>query len=52
MIDYYREYSPYTDPGEYIPLYQKLPSSLEGINDIIHPGKAPGKKSCRFIERP
>jgi len=46
MMDYYREYSLYTDPGEYLPLYQKLPSSLEGINDIIHsqlihPGRTP-----------
>ena len=36
MMNYYREYSPYTDPGEYAHLYEGLSSSLETINDVIH----------------
>ncbi|MFX1265474.1 MAG: hypothetical protein ACFFH0_08840, partial [Promethearchaeota archaeon] len=45
VSDQFLEFSPYTDPGEYAFLFDCLPSSLGGINDVIHaqlihPGRA------------
>jgi len=44
--DEFRDFSHYTDPGEYAFLLDGLPSSLNGISDIVqaqlvHPGRAP-----------
>ena len=41
-LDFYREYGPNTDPGEYAPLYQGLPESFEDLcalikAQLIHP---------------
>ncbi|MEJ2628532.1 MAG: transglutaminase domain-containing protein [bacterium] len=35
LLDFYRQYSEFTDPGEYTYLYENLPDSLEGLCRII-----------------
>jgi hypothetical protein len=42
VLDFYREFSPYTDPGEYAYLYEELPDSLQDLchfikRQFIHP---------------
>lgn len=42
LIDFYRQYSPFTDPGEYAYLYKDLPDSLPKLcrivcSQLIHP---------------
>lgn len=42
VLDFYRQYSPYTDPGEYAYLYKNLPDSLPELchlirSQFIHP---------------
>jgi len=31
VLDFYRQYSSFTDPGEYAYLYENLPDSLPGL---------------------
>ena len=40
ILDFYKQYSYYTDPGEYCYLYQSLPDSLSGLCELI---------KCQFI---
>ncbi len=35
LLDFYRQYSKFTDPGEYAYLYENLPDSLEAICQIV-----------------
>mgnify|MGYP003564923787 CR=1 FL=1 len=35
LIDFYRQYSPFTDPGEYAYLYENLPDSLPELCNLI-----------------
>lgn len=35
VLDFYRQYSPFTDPGEYAYLYDNLPESLPELCDLI-----------------
>ena len=35
VLDFYRQYSPYTDPGEYAYLYENLPDSLPELCNLI-----------------
>lgn len=35
VLDFYRQYSPFTDPGEYAYLYENLPESLPELCDLI-----------------
>jgi hypothetical protein len=35
-LDQFRHFSMYTDPGEYGFLYDELPTTLDGINKIVH----------------
>ncbi len=35
VLDFYRQYSPYTDPGEYAYLYKNLPDSLPALCSLI-----------------
>ena len=35
LLDFYRQYSPYTDPGEYAYLYENLPDSLSELCNLI-----------------
>ena len=35
LLDFYRQYSPYIDPGEYVYLYEKLPESLTELCSLI-----------------
>lgn len=35
MLEFYRHYGPYTDPGEYEELYENLPDSLAGLCKLI-----------------
>ena len=42
LLDFYRQYSEFTDPGEYAYLYENLPDSLPELcrlikSQIIHP---------------
>lgn len=35
LLDFYRQYSEYTDPGEYVYLYENLPDSLPELCNLI-----------------
>jgi hypothetical protein len=35
LLDFYRQYSPFTDPGEYAYLYENLPDSLSELCSLI-----------------
>jgi sulfatase modifying factor 1 len=35
VLDFYRQYSEYTDPGTYVYLYENLPESLEDLCNLI-----------------
>ncbi len=35
VLDFYRQYSPFTDPGEYAYLYENLPDSLPELCNLI-----------------
>src|SRR3989304_9383114 len=35
VLNFYRQYSSYTDPGDYVYLYEKLPDSLPELCSLI-----------------
>ena len=35
VLDFYRQYSTYTDPGEYTHMYENLPDSLPALCSLI-----------------
>lgn len=56
VLEFYKQYSTYTDPGEYAHLYENLPDSLQELcrlikSQIIHPAELSGYNELISNER-